>query len=348
MAKVVDRVSYAAAQAARVAWFAGHYVAARRIGSSLQAESRSKRPNAPWPKRDDLTGAMRALFEADWRDIDAGLYRAPRERDPLRWLGLSPKFLRDVREVDRRRAQHAHDEVLERVEDGESRERYPRYYLQNFHFQTDGWLSEESARLYDFQVETLFSGTADAMRRRALPAISRALAGRDQRQVKLLDVAAGTGRFLAEVKHNWPRLPVTALDLSTDYLAETRRNLRGYSAVETLEANAEAMPLADASIDIATCIFLFHELPPAVRPRIAAEIARVLKPGGTFAFIDSIQTGDTPEFDALTEMFPAVFHEPYYSSYAKEDLPALFGAAGLDVVSSEIAFLSKTITFVKR
>lgn len=345
MAKVVDRVSYAAAQAARVAWFAGHYVAARRIGGSLQRESRSKSPSAPWPKRDDLTGAMRALFEADWRDIDAGVYRAPRERDPLRWLGLSPKFLADVREVDRRRAEHAHDEVLERVEQG--RERYPRYYLQNFHFQTDGWLSEDSARLYDFQVETLFSGTADAMRRRALPAIARALAGRDQRSVKLLDVAAGTGRFLAEVKHNWPRLPVVALDLSTDYLTETRRNLRGYSSVETLEANAEGIPLADASVDIATCIFLFHELPPAIRPRIAAEIARVLKPGGTFAFIDSVQTGDT-KFDALTEMFPAVFHEPYYSTYATEDLPALFGKCGLTAVSSEIAFLSKSLTFVKR
>ena len=27
----------------------------------------------------------------------------------------------------------------------------PDYYLQNFHFQTDGWMSTESARRYDYQ-----------------------------------------------------------------------------------------------------------------------------------------------------------------------------------------------------
>ena len=48
-------------------------------------------------------------------------------------------------------------------------ERYPAYYLQNFHYQTDGWLSKDSARLYDFQVETLFLGSADTRRRQALP-----------------------------------------------------------------------------------------------------------------------------------------------------------------------------------
>ena len=41
----------------------------------------------------------------------------------------------------------------------------PKYFLRNFHYQTDGYLSEKSARLYEFQVETLFSGCAATMRR---------------------------------------------------------------------------------------------------------------------------------------------------------------------------------------
>ena len=49
----------------------------------------------------------------------------------------------------------------------------PRYYQQNFHFQTDGYLSDHSARLYDFQVESLFAGTADVMRRRAYVPIAK-------------------------------------------------------------------------------------------------------------------------------------------------------------------------------
>ncbi len=36
----------------------------------------------------------------------------------------------------------------------------PDYYARNFHFQTDGYFSEASARRYDHQVEILFGGTA--------------------------------------------------------------------------------------------------------------------------------------------------------------------------------------------
>ena len=45
---------------------------------------------------------------------------------------------------------------------------YPDYYLQNFHHQTDGYLSDHSAGIYDIQVEILFNGSADAMRRRII------------------------------------------------------------------------------------------------------------------------------------------------------------------------------------
>ena len=60
------------------------------------------------------------------------------------------------------------------------RSRYPRYYLRTFHWQTDGWLSERSARLYDPSVE--FSSPAPptpcgawrfALLRRALRGVDR-------------------------------------------------------------------------------------------------------------------------------------------------------------------------------
>ena len=42
------------------------------------------------------------------------------------------------------------------------------------------------------------------------------------------------------------------------------------------------------------CVYLFHELPEAVRRRAAAEFARVLRPGGLVVFADSVQLGDRP------------------------------------------------------
>ena len=77
---------------------------------------------------------------------------------------------------------------------------------------------------------------------------------------------------------------------------------------------------------------------------VAAEFARVLKPGGLYVHADSIQYGDT-SLDALLETFPRAFHEPYYDSYCREDLSALFGEAGLTGAAEEVAFLTKVSAF---
>jgi len=90
-----------------------------------------------------------------------------------------------------------------------------------------------------------------------------------------------------------------------------------------------------------TSIFLFHELPPKIRKIMATEVARVLKPGGIYIHLDSLQLGDQPGWDGLLEAFPVRFHEPYYRHYAIDDLDGLFTDVGLAPLSSEAVFLSK-------
>lgn len=160
----------------------------------------------------------------------------------------------------------------------------------------------------------------------------------------VLDLACGTGAFLAEIKHNYPRLAVTGIDLSAPYLAVARRRLAAWSRVTLAAANAEALPLADASVDIVTCVYLFHELPHRARQRVAGEIRRVLKPGGRVICVDSLQTGDEPDYDAMLDWFPVAFHEPYYASYLREDLARLFGP-NLPPVDATPAYLSKVLSF---
>jgi ubiquinone/menaquinone biosynthesis C-methylase UbiE len=341
----LSRLAYSAQAYARVAWYAGHHILARRMGGPTAFAHKDVKLQNKWPKRDQILRAMQDLFDRDWANIDAGVYASPEtlDRGVLSAILRSREFLRDVPNVARRRRDHAHDEVLSE----EVRAKFPRYYLQNFHYQSGGWLSEESARIYDFQVETLFSGTADAMRRQALVPIAAHMRGRDQRHLRLVDIACGTGRFLSFVKDNWPRLKATALDLSPSYIAAARDELRTRRDVEFVEANAESMPLPDKSQDIATAIFLFHELPPKVRGVVVAEIARVLKPGGLFVLLDSIQDGDLAGFEALTELFPQAFHEPYYESYLAWDIRAACEGAGLNFVSSTPAYLSKVVAFAK-
>jgi ubiquinone/menaquinone biosynthesis C-methylase UbiE len=345
MAKPLSLLGYGVGQGARVAWYVGHYLALNRIRGPLvppgEAPVSVKGKVPDWR---GLVAGMRELFERDWKNIEAGYYRAPEGLlAPSAALAASRRFFRDARKVDERRLNRRHSEVMT----DDLRGRYPRYYLQNFHYQTGGWFSEESAKLYDTQVEVLFSGTADAMRRQALVPLAEAFRGRDQRTLHLLDVACGTGRFLEEVTANWPRLNATGLDLSPAYVAEARKRLGTRRAAKIVEANAEKIPLDDASQDAVTCIYLFHELPPKVRRTVAREIARVLKPGGVAVIVDALQTGDRTDYDGLLEFFPIGFHEPYFGSYLAEDMPALFAPHGLSLEGATTAFLSKTMTFRK-
>ena len=219
----------------------------------------------------------------------------------------------------------------------------PTYYTQDFHYQTGGYLSAESARLYDVQVETLFLGGAAPMRREALRPVAEFMRGKDQRQISLTDVACGTGRFIRDVRLVWPALNITGVDLSTSYLEEAERHLKGLRPARLIAANAEAIPLPDASQDIVTSIFLFHELPPEARRQVAREMARVIKPGGLVVFIDSLQMSDRPDWDGLLEGFPVRFHEPYFENYATDDLAAVFGDAGLLLEAKWPSFLAKVL-----
>jgi ubiquinone/menaquinone biosynthesis C-methylase UbiE len=302
-------------------------------------QSRKVTPTKPVPSLQELLAEQAQLLLSDALAVRDGLY-PPMEEDatsPLRHLSRVRQMLMDLPEAASRRAEN--DATTARAHADAAR--VPEYYAQDFHFQTGGYLSEDSARLYDVQVETLFMGAGGPMRRTAFRPIAEFLHGRDQRKLTLLDVGCGTGRFLRQARLAFPALNLKGLDLSRAYLDEAARQLKGLRQAELIEAAAEKMPLADASIDIAVAMFLYHELPGDVRRQVTAEIARVLKPGGLFVFLDSLQMGDRPGWDGLIENFPKRFHEPYYRHYAIDDLDEMFAAAGLVEKATSLPFLSK-------
>ena len=330
-----------ALSAVKAAWWGLNGLAARSLVQPTRGDA-ARQPSsaAPAPSRAALRKAWGEAFAKDAADIRAGLYPLTETvAPPARAVARAIDFLSDARAVDRRRRTGNGVEARAVSENPA----YPNYYRQNFHFQSDGWFTADSARRYEAQVEALFSGTAGAMRRRALSLLARALRDRDQRRLVILDAACGAGAFLTDLKAAFPRATTLGLDLSEPYLAEARRR----SGAVVLQANAERLPFADQSLDAISCIYLFHELPPRVRPVVAAELARVLKPGGVLAFADSVQASDAPEFERLLDVFPVFFHEPFYASFQATDLTALFGAAGLVEEASDTAFLTRARLFRK-
>ena len=351
LAQAVTRAAYGARQLPRVAWYIGHGLLLRELATTLHRSEKPKvrrrqRTHAPVPDRKRIYADMTKLFLQDLANVEAGIYPLPADHDGslLALIRRSRMFFDDLPDIHRRRERRAYSEVLNEITRGTR----PRYYLQNFHFQSGGWLTEKSAELYDTQVEILFNGSANAIRRQALPQLHEVFTGRDQRKLKVIDIGCGTGRFIDAIKQVWPKLPVLGIDMSEAYLRHAMRHLRRWSRVNLSAAKAERLPVADESQDALISIFLFHELPPSVRRAVLRECARVLKPRGRLVLVDSLQRGDRPEYDGLLELFPESYHEPYYRSYLHEDLAALGAPHGLVHVRNVNAFISKVMVFDKR
>jgi ubiquinone/menaquinone biosynthesis C-methylase UbiE len=309
-------------------------------GLFYRAWSLLLRPGAPGLDRDTVGALVRrfeALLARDLANVERGVY--PRsllyQMPLLSYARTLPEALFEMPRILWRRYTNRSDDVPE-VGDAD----YPSYYLRNFHWQSDGWLSERSARLYDPTVEFLFGGVADVMRRMAVAPLVERL--RTVARPRVLDVACGTGRFLTQLSAALPAARLYGIDLSPYYVRHARKVLKDADAVLACE-NAERMPWADETFDAVASIFLFHELPPAVRRTVAAEMARVVAPGGWVVLCDSAQLSDSAEIESALTAFPESYHEPFYRGYLHDDLEEMLERCGLVVEAVEPHLVSKVV-----
>ncbi len=291
-----------------------------------------------------LQKRLNDLLEVDWQDAQRGVYPESLLFDnpwsdffryyPLVWLDLPQLW---------ERANHKRYQEFSSNVDTLG---YPSYYVQNFHHQTDGYLSESSANLYDLQVEILFGGSADAMRRRILAPLkeeTRKFASLHPRQIRVLDVACGTGRTLKFIRAVLPQASLYGTDLSPTYLRKANELLSQIPGElpQLLQANAEELPYLDNYFHAVTSVFLFHELPATVRQHVIEECFRVTKPGGIFIICDSIQMSDSPDMEPMMENFHETFHEPYYKHYTTDNLVERLEKAGFENIDTQVHFMSK-------
>tara|TARA_Y100001968_G_scaffold154003_1_gene140672 strand:+ start:670 stop:1737 length:1068 start_codon:yes stop_codon:yes gene_type:complete len=298
----------------------------------------------------DLRKSMQKLENLDWEEAAKGVYPKTQLFDApwLEWAKNYPLVWLDMPSTwNRRKNQNTRD--IPKEIDPKS---YPDYYLQNFHHQTDGYLSDHSAELYDIQVEILFNGTADSMRRRVISPLKQGLANFKDVQannIRVLDVATGTGRTLQQLKSALPKLDLYGIDLSGSYLKQASKHLSKCKGelVQLTKENAEKMSFESNSINGITCVFLLHELPREARQNVINECFRVLKPGGVFVLADSIQLSDSPQFSPVMENFHKVFHEPYYRDYIIDDIEARLANAGFTNTSAESHFMTRVWKTIK-
>jgi ubiquinone/menaquinone biosynthesis C-methylase UbiE len=293
-----------------------------------------------------LNRRIRSLFEADLANARQGMY--PRRllfSVPVSTYAWQlPQLFADVPRAMWRRRQAAYRDLPDEVDVRE----YPPYFRRTFHWQTDGYFSRRSAKLYDVGVEFLFAGTADVMRRQVIPPITTFLRERGGAKGKrLLDVACGTGRTLSQIAESHPGLKLYGLDLSPYYVQQARETLSEVADVSLVAENAEHMPFADGLFDVVTSVYLFHELPKNARRKVLGEMYRVLRPGGLLVIEDSAQYAESSELRFVLDRFPEDFHEPFFKDYLRDDLSLPLEEAGFELRAVEPCFVAKVLVAEK-
>jgi ubiquinone/menaquinone biosynthesis C-methylase UbiE len=326
MPSELTRYAYRAQQAAiRLPLVAAH------LGLRPFGTRRAVRPEPADLKALQLQ--LEALLDRDCANVERGLYpsRLLFDMPVAEYLRQLPSLAAEVLRSLRRSRQKLVRDLPADVDLAA----YPEYFRRNFHWQTDGYLSERSAAVYDVGVEFLFLGTADVMRRQILPPVTRFLRSRGAAQgpARILDVACGTGSALNQLALAHPSENYWGLDLSPFYLHHAGRRLAHVRNLSLVAENAEHMPLADASFDVVTSVFLFHELPARARRNVLHEMRRVLKPSGLLVVEDAAQPSEAPDLRIFLENFAASMNEPFFADYLANDLSAV-----------ERCFLSKVVT----
>jgi malonyl-CoA O-methyltransferase len=98
----------------------------------------------------------------------------------------------------------------------------------------------------------------------------------------VLDLGSGTGRVTRELKRRYPRALVIALDLAPGMLREARRHQRLWRRFARVCGDALRLPLKDGSVDLLFSSLMLQWCEPL--DAALAEVRRVLRPGGFFAF----------------------------------------------------------------
>jgi SAM-dependent methyltransferase len=133
----------------------------------------------------------------------------------------------------------------------------------------------------------------------------------------VLEIGPGFGTTTRLLVDRVSRL--TALELEPGYCERLRRDLGGRA--EVVQGDATALPFNSGRFSAVVCFTMLHHIPESqLQDQVFTEVARVLRPCGTFAGTDSIGTG---------WLFKTIHVGDSLRPIDPDGLPARLSAAGL-------------------
>ena len=104
--------------------------------------------------------------------------------------------------------------------------------------------------------------------------------------MRVLEIGCGTGNLTTCAKRACPGADVTGSDPDPKALARAQRKVRGMAGIRFERGYGQELPYGDGEFDRALSSMMLHHLDDDVKAKTAAELHRVLRPGGTLHIVD--------------------------------------------------------------
>jgi ubiquinone/menaquinone biosynthesis C-methylase UbiE len=310
------------------------------LSHSLRSKLRNLNKD-DWRHLRQIIDEVWLLIQQDSERITAGLYPAAVLNPTLNmghWGQLLHIWMDGVRSTSRSR------NFVSEIEDLEALRDIPGHYRPNSNGGgNNGFLDPSATSLYEHQMELLFLGSMDAMRRLLLAPMKKAFRFSEGEGLRFLEIGCGAGRMTQFVKMAFPRAKITVLDANPIYLKEAQKNLREYNRIDFIQGDALDLPFRDKRFDVVYSSFLLHEVSLDIRRQILAEAFRVLGGRGFLGVVDLIQVDDCRELNWTLEQPWFVGQEGNLKDYGRNSLAGSLQRLGLSQVGTERGFLGKAV-----
>lgn len=160
--------------------------------------------------------------------------------------------------------------------------------------------------------------------------------------IKVIDVACGTGEIIYRLAVKHPTFEFYGIDLTREMvLAAKNKNLENKNVV-IQEGNAEALPWRDNEADVLICSDAFHHFSDA--NAAVKEFVRVLKIAGRVLIVDPPAKSGLK--GKIFDFFGRII-DAYNKLYSREELIAIFSAAGFKIIKEEKFYFHNFFIFEK-
>jgi ubiquinone/menaquinone biosynthesis C-methylase UbiE len=142
----------------------------------------------------------------------------------------------------------------------------------------------------------------------------------------VLEIGCGTGNLAIRAKKSHPCVSVIGSDPDPLALKRAQRKANRLSGIRFERGYAQRLPYADGEFDRVLSSMMLHHLDGDAKTAAAAEVFRVLRPGGRLHLVD--MGGDMTPRDGLSARL--VRHSPHAAGNLGDAIPRLLEAAGFD------------------